>query len=67
MGLEFWPKQSSISLRERVESLWEASGLLEPVTMPADAHLAEFRLRWPPIQAGGQPASEIVIEQRGAL
>lgn len=67
MGLRFWSKQSSITPRERVESLWEAVGLLEPVVKSTDDRPTKFRQRRPPIQTGGQPASEIIIEQRGAL
>ena len=67
IGLQHWHKQTPSTLRERVEQLWEAAGLIEPATVGEDHSPTAAHQRRTPIQAGGQPASEIIIEQRGAL
>ena len=67
LGLQYWKQQAPSTPRERAELLWEAAGLLEPVVVSGDDHPAQDRQLRTPIHAGGQPASEIVIEQRGAL
>jgi hypothetical protein len=67
LGLRQWRKQPQLTPRQRVEQIWEAQGLIEPA-VPSDARGRETRrTRRAPIAAGGQPASEIIIEQRGAL
>lgn len=67
LGLRQWRKQPALTPRQRVEQLWEAQGLVEP-TAPGSARRQKARRkRQAPIPAGGQPASEVIIEQRGAL
>jgi hypothetical protein len=65
VGLRHWKKQppQPITPRERVEQVWEAAGLIEPATSSSNGPAT----RRTPIEAGGQPASEIIIEQRGIL
>jgi len=67
LGLQHWLKQKPATQRERIEQLWEAAGLIKPVMLSDDDRPVQSRRRQTPIQAGGQPASEIIIEQRGAL
>lgn len=65
LGLRYLPEQPPLTPRQQVEKLWEATGLLvarEPGTAGSTAPTHKRRT---PIQAGGQPASEIIIEQRG--
>ena len=67
LGLRHWQKQKPTTPRERIERVWEAAGLIEPVNLSDNDHPTQGRKRRTPIMAGGQPASEIIIEQRGAL
>jgi len=67
IGLRHWHKQILSAPHARVEQLWEAAGLVEPVSLTDDYRPVQARERRTRIQAGGQPASEIIIEQRGAL
>ena len=67
LGLRHWQKQKPTTPRERIEQVWEAAGLIEPVILSDNDRPAQGRKRRTPIQAGGQPASEIIIEQRGVL
>jgi hypothetical protein len=67
LGLRQWRKQPALTPRQRVEQLWEAQDLVEPVVPSSDQRQTPRRKRQTPILAGGQPASEIIIEQRGAL
>lgn len=67
LGLRQWRKQPALTPRQRVEQLWEAQDLVEPVVPSSDQRQTTRRKRQTPILAGGQPASEIIIEQRGAL
>ena len=67
LGLRQWRKQSALTPRQRVEQLWEAQGLVEPAVPSNDQRQKTRRKRPTPIPVGGQPASEIIIEQRGAL
>ena len=67
IGLRHWRKQTPSTPRMRVEQLWEAAGLIEPAILTGDYRPVQVRERRTPIQTGGQPASEIIIEQRGAL
>lgn len=66
LGLRYWQRQTPSTPRERVELLWEVKGLLEPIVL-SDEDTAELQPRRTPIHVGGQPASEIIIEQRGGL
>jgi len=67
LGLRQLRKQSAVTPRQRVEQLWEAQGLVEPIVRSSTRRQKARRKRQAPIPAGGQPASEIIIEQRGAL
>jgi hypothetical protein len=67
LGLRQWRKQPALTPRQRVEQLWEAQGLVEPAVPSGDQRQKTRRKRLAPIPVGGQPASEIIIEQRGAL
>jgi hypothetical protein len=67
LGLRQWRKQPALTPRQRVEQLWEAEGLIEPVARNNERVQKTRRKRRAPIPVGGQPASEIIIEQRGAL
>jgi hypothetical protein len=67
LGLRQWRKQSVLTPRQRVEQLWEAQGLVEPAVSSRDRPQRTRRKRQAPVSVGGQPASEIIIEQRGAL
>jgi len=67
LGLRQWRKQPTLTPRQRVEQLWEAQGLIEPVVSSSDRSKKTRRKQQAPIPVGGQPASEIIIEQRGAL
>ena len=68
LGLRQWRKQPTLTPRQRVEQLWESQGLIEPVALNSERGQQTGRKRWAaPIPVGGQPASEIIIEQRGAL
>ena len=66
LGLRHWPEQEQapLSPREQAEKLWEAAGLLVAREPGATYSAAPARRRRKPIQAGGKPASEIIIEQR---
>jgi len=65
LGLRYWPEQTLPTPREQAEKLWEATGLLV-AREPGATYSTAPAHRWrKPIQAGGQPASEIIIEQRG--
>ena len=65
LGLRQWRKQSVLTPRQRVEQLWEAQGLVEPDASSHDRPQRTRRKRQAPVPVGGQPASEIIIEQRG--
>ena len=67
LGLRQWRKQPALTPRQRVEQLWESQGLIEPVALNSERGQQTGRKRRAPIPVGGQPASEIIIEQRGAL
>lgn len=67
LGLRQWRKQPSLTPRQRVEQLWEAQGLVEPAALDGKCSQSTRRKQRTPIPAGGQPASELIIEQRGAL
>lgn len=67
LGLRQWREQLVLTPRQRVEQLWEAEGLVEPTVSTRVRDRNARRRRKGPIPAGGQPASEIIIEQRGEL
>ncbi len=67
LGLRQWRKQPILTPRQRVEQLWEAEGLVEPIVPSAVSRQKARCKRQAPIPAGGQPASELIIQQRGAL
>ena len=67
LGLRQWRKQPVLTPRQRVEQLWEAQGLVEPAVPSNDQRQTTRRKPQMPIPVDGQPASEIIIEQRGAL
>jgi hypothetical protein len=50
-----------------VEQLREAQGLIEPAASSSERGKKTRRKRRAPIPVGGQPASEIIIDERGAL
>jgi hypothetical protein len=66
LGLRYLPEQTPPSPREQAEKLWEAAGLLVAREPGATYSAAPASRQRTPIQAGGKPASEIIIEQRGA-
>jgi hypothetical protein len=57
LGLRQWRKQPALTPRQRIE----------PAALNSEGGQQTGRKRWAPIPVGGQPASEIIIEQRGAL
>ncbi len=61
LGLQHWQNEAALTPRQQAEALWEATGLL----VTRDSQMIPSRKRRTPIQAGGKPASEIIIEQRG--
>ncbi|MEI2693256.1 MAG: hypothetical protein V9H69_27455 [Anaerolineae bacterium] len=67
LGLRHWQRQKPTTPRERIEQVWETAGLVEPTGLSDNDHPTPGRKRRTPIKAGGQPASEIIIEQRGTL
>lgn len=66
LGLQHWPEVEPVTLtpRRRVERLWAEAGLTTSLDPAIAAHYPPYRTRQTPIQAGGKPASEIIIEQR---
>ena len=60
------PKAEAIHLtpKERVLAALASTGI---VTMPDPSARSQPRDRHTPIQAGGRPASELIIEARGSL
>ena len=63
LGLERWRGQEPPTPRQRVEMLWEAAGLsTDPSSQVLPRPLG--RRKSSPLQAGGKPASQIIIEQR---
>jgi hypothetical protein len=65
LGLRYWSEQTQLTPRQQAEKLWEATGLLVAREPSVTYDTASARKRRTPIQAGGKPASEIIIEQRG--
>ncbi|GAB4418598.1 MAG: hypothetical protein Fur0044_14670 [Anaerolineae bacterium] len=68
LGLRQWSDaEPALTSRQRVEQIWAATGLIVPLDPAIARRYAKSRQRRTPIQAGGKPASEIIIEQRGKL
>ena len=69
LGLRYWQNTQSALLtpRQRVEQIWATTGLIAPLDPATAQHYPTPRARRTPIKAGGKPASQIIIEQRGAL
>jgi len=68
LGLQHWQASaSSLTLRRQVEQLWETTGVIVPLEASLLRLAAPYAssTRITPLQVGGQPASEIIIEQRG--
>jgi len=65
LGLRYWSEQTELTPRQQAEKLWETTGLLVARDPAATYSTAPAHKRRTPIQAGGKPASEIIIEQRG--
>jgi len=67
LGLQHWHAPSfTLTPRQQVEQLWANTDLIVPyeatwLPLPVSS------IRQKPVQAGGKPASEIIIEQRGPL
>ncbi len=64
LGLQLWQEQAPLTPRQQAEKLWESTGLLV-ARDPGMARSTAPTHRRAPIQAGGKPASEIIVEQRG--
>jgi hypothetical protein len=69
LGLRHWRKarQAPLTPRQQAETLWAETGLVIPLNPAVAQHYPRPGKRQPPVQAGGIPASQIIIEQRGAL
>lgn len=70
LGLQRWQEQEvervPLTPRRRVERLWAATGLIVPLGPAIARRYPSSQVRQPPVQAGGKPASQIIIEQRNA-
>lgn len=68
LGLSHWQEteQVPVTPRQQVEKLWAATGLIVPLDPNIARRYPAPRTRQTPIQAGGRPASQIIIEQRGS-
>jgi hypothetical protein len=69
LGLRQWQDSEPTSLtpREQAEQIWATTGLIVPLDPVITQHYLVGQTRRTPIQAGGKPASQIIIEQRGQL
>ena len=69
LGLRYWQNTQAASPtpRQRVEQLWATAGLIVPLDPKISEHYPRRGKRPKPIRAGGKPASQIIIEQRGNL
>jgi hypothetical protein len=67
LGLRQWRKRPALTPRQQVEKLWDAAGLVTPIDLPLPGAETAAPHRHPAVRAGGRPASEIIIEERGAL
>jgi hypothetical protein len=70
LGLQHWQglPETDLTPRPHIEKLLRATGLIVPLN-PAIACLytSVSHQRQPAVHAGGKPASQIIIEQRGIL
>ena len=68
-GLRHWQETEPAPLtpRQQVEQVWAAAGLIVPLDPAISQRYPQYRTRQSPAPAGGKPASQIIIEQRGAL
>ena len=68
LGLQHWHglPETDLTPRQRVEQLLRDTGLIVPLD-PAIAcpYTSVSHQRQPALHAGGKPASQIIIEQRG--
>jgi hypothetical protein len=64
LGLRYLPEQAPLTPRQQAEKLWEAAGLLVARDPGTAGSTAPIHKRRTPIQAGGKPASEIIIQHR---
>ncbi len=69
LGLRYWQdaKPAELTPRQQVEQIWAAAGLIAPLDPAITRHYPTPQGRRTPVRAGGKPASEIIIEQRGIL
>ena len=70
LGLRYWEDNSSpLTPRQQVEQLWATNQLIVPLdtTLLSLGATTTPASRSTPIKAGGKPASQIIIEQRGTL
>ncbi len=67
LGLRHWRKRPALTPRQQVERLWDAAGLVTPLDATPSGSETAAPPRHPPVRAGGKPASEIIIEERGAI
>jgi len=69
LGLHYWQNTQPAPLtpRQRVEQIWATTGLIAPLDLAITQHYPTPRVGRTPIKAGGKPASQIIIEQRGKL
>jgi hypothetical protein len=67
LGLQHWHEVEPVphSPRQQIEKLWAEAGLTVSLDPGIANNYPPYRERRTPIQAGGKPASEIIIEQRG--
>ena len=65
LGLRQWRKRPALTPRQKLERLWDAAGLVTPIDAEIPGLEAATQQRHPVVRAGGKPASEIIIEERG--
>ena len=67
LGLSRWQEieQDHLTPRQQVEKLWAATGLIVSPDPAITRRYPSSRTRQTPIQAGGNPASQIIIEHPG--
>ncbi len=69
LGLRYWQdtEPAELTPRQQVEQIWATTGLIVPLDPAITRHYPTPQGRRTPVRAGGKPASEIIIEQRGIL
>ena len=68
LGLEHWQDlpETDLTPRQRIEQLLRDTGLIIPLDLAiASRYTSVSHQRQPALHAGGKPASQIIIEQRG--